>query len=575
MTIAPREVTQTSPDKELHPVNKCSNGNKLLNRQAIVPLAGAGLFAVLLSLWICFDHHIPNMDEAGTLLNGKSFCELFKHPRLWKPDWWHQCLTVNFFYPPFVYALSGLLRLVFGWGRAVDAISLLVFNIILSLSVYGLTRILTGSMAAAFAALLLINLYPSLNSLNHVHLLDYPLVSMVALALLSLVWWNKSATWSRSLLCGLALGFACLTKQIGGAFLALPVLSYLTWHIYRGMKSDTTNTCLQKTHKPSSLTRHPSFRLLVACGIASALFLPWLITNLRSIQQFAQYNLAHMPEQSFLQNAVHYLSAIPHIMSPLLLALFGLSLITPVTIHRQLMPISLSAVGGFILICLIGCTAPLDRYLTPALICTAVFTGAFLGKLLCSQYLGRRLTAFTFLIIAFMQFVSFNYSPYPINNRILSDISTSLGINLRSYESNRFQRAIPRPPGDWGHEWAIKQVEAIDKDNPVWLNILSDSAEINARTFELVARYLGSAVRPTTSRVWTIKGDQASFSEKTARYYQWYLLKEGDNGNIFENVNSANSDAQLKQFITQSGHYKFVASKLLPDGSHMKLYRMQ
>ena len=116
-------------------------------------------------------------------------------------------------------------------------------------------------------------------------------------------------------------------------------------------------------------------------------------------------------------------------------------------------------------------------------------------------------------------------------------------------------------------------IDKLDHGIPVWLNILPNVPQFNPHTFELLARHQGMAVRPTSSRTWTVMGDQVSFTPDTALYYQWYLIKTGAQGYQFKDKDSGTSYEDLKDFVRKSGHFTPITTQLLPDGSTLLLYR--
>lgn len=225
---------------------------------------------------------------------------------------------------------------------------------------------------------------------------------------------------------------------------------------------------------------------------------------------------------------------------------------------------------------------PSLRYVAPALVATAIYSGFGLAKIL--ERRAASVVAWGVLAAAFMQFVSFNFAPYPISQpSFVPRVSETLGVALveRFGLSERDQRGSvvrhshPRPAEDWGQEWALRTIDRLEGGKPVWLNILPDYVQLNGNTFELVARMIGSPVRPTTSRRWTVMGDRVNFDPRTAMYFQWYLLKSGGQGNLLRDEESKRNYASLIDFVKESGRFNLVATHPLPDGSTMFLYRQK
>ena len=167
-------------DQGVNADSKNVSGNSQWNRlgKFVLPVAVIA-FAALVPIWFSFEHRIPTIDESGHILNAFTYADLFKHPRLLRPEWWHQFLSVNSFYPPFAHMTNGLFKAIFGSSRAVDIAVLTLFNVALTLSVYGITMRLTRSISAAILSAVVINLYPELALLNRAFWLDFPLTAMV------------------------------------------------------------------------------------------------------------------------------------------------------------------------------------------------------------------------------------------------------------------------------------------------------------------------------------------------------------------------------------------------------------
>src|SRR5215471_1091940 len=153
------------------------------------------LFSGLLALWHCFDHTTPAPDDSSYILNSFQYADLLRHPKFWQLGWWHSMLTVTNLYPPMVMLTNGVLRILFGPGYWVDALSAVLFNCVLTATIYGTTRIISGNRISAVLAAVIVNLYPEMSAMTHCFLLDGPLISMVSCGLFALAWWRSSPQW--------------------------------------------------------------------------------------------------------------------------------------------------------------------------------------------------------------------------------------------------------------------------------------------------------------------------------------------------------------------------------------------
>lgn len=181
----------------------------------------------------------------------------------------------------------------------------------------------------------------------------------------------------------------------------------------------------------------------------------------------------------------------------------------------------------------------------------------------------------SFILLAGLQYISFFFSPYPLAAPPgLSQASNLLGMKLHSSTfAKDGQKDNPVPYRDWGYDWAIKNVERFNKGQPVYLNVLVNEPDLNAQTFDLETRERKLALKPTTSLIWTIVGDELKFSEETAMYYHWYLVKEGKLPR-FKGEDSKTNYSKLVAFIKDSGHFQYVDRMKAPDGDSLVLYRM-
>lgn len=526
-----------------------------------------GFFFALQLGWLMMDSQSPDMDESNHILSSIQISEYLRKPRPFKLDWWQQCITVNAFYPPAVYAFNGVIRSFLGTANWVNLASIGFFNLMLSLSVYGSTRLISNSKTAAILAIALVNLYPGVVTMNHTFLLDYPLISMVSVAIFCMLWWNQAPSWGRAAICGLLCGFACTTKQIAPAFIAGPGLYLFVSHTIQALKGN------QPKSRP--------LQLMVGLSGSLAMFAIWYLLSASAVQGLASHNVEHIGSRSlatyFSENLWFYLSGAPRVMSPLL---FGLFLVSVLAIkpeqHRKLIPVGLSAVIGLAMVCCIGWAMPLDRYQAPALIAVGIYTAIGLAALVASRNMLIKAGSIAVLALAVVQLISFEFCPYPISQPVvLTKLSEWLGVQVKGYRTV-YPKDNPGVAGqDWGQKWIIQTIESVDSKNGCWLNLQVNSSELNPHTLELYAKQMHSNVRPTSSRVWTVKGDKQTFDEKQALYYQWYLLKSAVLGNPFQDEKDRQSTEQLLKFVTTSGHFRMVADKKMPDGSTIALYRQK
>jgi len=519
--------------------------------------------ACLLAAWFTCSHRLPTIDEAGHILNSLTYRDLFRHPHLFNQNWWFQLFTVNRFYPPFVHAFGGALKAFLGTGRAVDVFALIVYNVVLTCSVFGAAKICSGRMRAAIFAAIIINCYPIIALLNRAFWLDLPLVAMISMALYAVLRYDSAKTWKNALFAGVCLGLAGMTKQIAVAYLALPTIYILGNQLIGGKKAQP------------HVSRTTVAQALSICLIAGAICAPWLLLNAGQAKNIADECSAHITKsQSYWANLAFYMVQLPTIMSPLLLAILPSAFLTvPRTALTKLVPVGLSVLGGLLSISAVAFLFPKPQYEAPILIASAIVSGIVLCRIADSSSRLLPAFAYAYLAAAVTQILAMEFAPYPVHYpAFLSKIPSSMKAEI-SEPRLGFVGLNPHNTQDWGQVWAIEQIDKIDSGKQVWLNILGNTPNLNVHTFELVARDLNSKVKPTTSRLYSIGGDTVHFSPEEALYYQWYLVPSENKYQGFANAESEQQFQRLKEFISDSDHFRAVASKVLPDGSSVTLYR--
>jgi hypothetical protein len=177
------------------------------------------------------------------------------------------------------------------------------------------------------------------------------------------------------------------------------------------------------------------------------------------------------------------------------------------------------------------------------------------------------------------------FTPYPLSRpAFLCNVPNWLGCTVQSCQnlfdlatSVGLTRINPGAEEDWGQQWVIKTIDKIEGRKPVALNIRSNTPRwniprFNVQQFQLIARESNSPVLASTSRLFTNVGDEEQFSERTALFWQWYLIWTADNDK-FKDEASRKADLQITDFVEHSGRFSLIATKLLPDGSRLFLYR--
>ena len=466
-------------------------------------------------------------------------------------------LTVNYCYPPTVHIFNGALKAILGNARWVDSLCLVFFSTILSFSTCATALLLLKNRAAAALTVCFINIYPCVALLSHIKLLDFPHLSLFTLAMFTLLNWQRQPTWSRAILCGIALGAACTTKQIASFFLFAPCLLALLQQLYA--------------------RRYDRALQLTAAGAIVVAFLAvWVVPNWHEISGYMHRNSGHLGSRTvstaFFPNLLGYANCAPGLTGYPLLALCLLCL-TQARV-RQLRSLALPAsasLAGIICMSALPFQLPEHRYIAPVLL----FPALLCAGQICRFYLEKKQILFavaSFLAVyGAVQFAVLNFSPYPLElPRPLRHALLNTNSDRRGPLEPGFN---PTAAGDlWGQQWVVRQCKTAAANQVCWLNMLPSTPELSVHTLCLVSRYEGSNVQPTTSRLWTPLGDKIEFDASSCKNFHFYLLKTGKQGLQFESNASAQNYARIERFVAQGPDYQLLSSKTIQDGSQLSLY---
>lgn len=517
------------------------------------------LFPALLTIWYSLDNSWPFWDAADHVRVEFQYCDLLRHARPWNAQWLKEFLTVNYCYPPSVHIFNGALKAIFGAGRWVDSLSLIIFSVVLSFSACATALLTLKSRKAAALTVTILQAFPGVALLSHLKLLDYPHLALYTCATASLLWWQRSPSWSRALLCGTALGIACTTKQIAAFFLFAPCLVVLIQQIY----SKRWDRALQ----------------LAVSGVMVVLFLAsWVIPNWEGINGYMHRNSGHLGDRTiwtaFLPNLSGYVNCAPGLAGyPLLiLSMMSLLVISKNQLRALALP-AIAAVVGIACMCALPFQLPEHRYIAPALLFVALLCSSHLCRFFSSaqKNYGVALPAALMFAAGLIQFAVMNYAPYPV-------ALPKTVIHTLLWTDNDRRGPLepgfnPTPPGDqWGQQWVVRESKKASGNQSCWLNMLPSTPELSVHTLALVSRYEGSKVQFTTSRLWTPTGDKIDFDGKSWLNFHFYLVKTGAQGLQFESPQSAQNYARIEKLLAEGIEYKLIATRTIADGSTLRLY---
>lgn len=219
--------------------------------------------------WLKVDTRPPFSDTAGHAIQTLRLASLSWREILVDGPFLEEILQIGP-YPPLFY-LTSLPFADYLWPT-VDAmlgVNMLYVGLLI-FSTYAIARRIAGEYAAVLAAFL-VSMYPVIFGLSRVYLLDVALTAMTTFAFFCLLWSESFRHSWRSLLLGVAIGLAMLTKWTFIAFFTGP----LAIALYTAL-------------------RYPAPRRLIniaVAGLTSLLVaLPWYLYNFASLQQFLHHN---------------------------------------------------------------------------------------------------------------------------------------------------------------------------------------------------------------------------------------------------------------------------------------------
>lgn len=222
-------------------------------------------------IWLNLNFRPPHWDMGRHLWNSlvyKSFFDNFFGGNF------SNILNIVFhysYYPPFLYCLTYPLYIFFGSGINSAVLVNAIFILILTFSVYGIGKYLYNRKIGLLSALLVFST-PMMISQFKEYQLDAPLAAIVAL---SLFFFFKTEEFSKRNWCvllGFSLGLGMLLKWTFVAFLAAPIIYFLTLKFIGLIKS-------KKSWFKFSVWKNE----FILFGVAFLVFGPWYVRNIKKL----------------------------------------------------------------------------------------------------------------------------------------------------------------------------------------------------------------------------------------------------------------------------------------------------
>jgi len=520
---------------------------------------GLAIVNCLLAIWAYYDHSLPVYDTACHILSGFSVCDLLKHAHPGSFDWWKSLMTVNPLYPPFVYLVYGVLKLLLGPQHWVDLLVHQIFACILYSSMYGLGRLIFKDHIIALLSGLIIFVYSTVFTLAHYDLLDLPGLAMVAFTLFCVACWQEKPSLRTSILLGSAFALASLTKNNCIAFLIPPLLYVFGFCLY----SRAWN----------------KLNVLILAGFTSlVILLPWLILAcplmIKTISESEYRNVEY--SSTFFDRLSCYLFHIPEIHSYFLSIIFVFALFICTKIfHRRMLFLWCSAVGGIFISAFFN-WPPLVRYVLPVTILSALYC-ALAFKLCWSSPIMRPLSILSIIVVSFA-FIENNFTPYPLPRiKLPEPVESFLGISCAREGKSIAAGGIsvyPSPANDLGTTWVLNTIKQNQENTQPNLTILPDTEEVSLSTYLYLIKQNGLNINATTLQYYVPAG--AKVSPDIALKTNWCLLSiQNIPSSLPRSLKEENSKTYdlCCNFIQSSKHFKLVGSLTLPSGSKLELYK--
>jgi 4-amino-4-deoxy-L-arabinose transferase-like glycosyltransferase len=400
-------------------------------------------FFSLFVVWLSLDKTVPLWDSAAHLTDSY----LIRDVLLEHIDPWNKIVTIfsiTSWYPPFFNWVHCFFLLLPIPCPIADRIPSALFYLIGIVSTYKLGRTLFEDAAVGTVAAAIFCTIPVLYAFAHSPgLLDTPLASMCILALWLIARWNSKPTVSNSLMMGLGIALAGLTKQTGAIYLA-PAVSIIVFK--------------------TAFSRDRSKLIQLACGLALGIaiyfawFLPNLIGILKNLGSFqSSFSYRGGGFSLWVANLQFYfLDKLPKCISlplaiVLVLSLFNLSA------QRKLW-IPASTIIALLIICVLRWETSTFQYALPIIGYVCLSSAALLVALWRSGRLLLKLFDLAVGLYLLALYLVLNFTPYPLprnpNAPLLGIYYVALGcICPGTFPASPWPE--DKPPG---YDWLINQL---------------------------------------------------------------------------------------------------------------------
>jgi 4-amino-4-deoxy-L-arabinose transferase-like glycosyltransferase len=439
------------------------------------------------------------------------------------------------YYPPFYHSVVAVFFGVFGRSVDVAQAANLPAIFLLLIATYGIGRTLLSRTSAAAAAVLA-NFYPLMLWLSRETLIDYWLVSIVALSMWLLMT-RKFDDWRWSLVIGIVCALGMLTKWTFAFFIALPFL----WFARRNLKNAA-----------------------ISAGAAAVIIMYWYVPQLPALSQFLKINNAGGvgegdPARLSLQAIVFYVRALEgyQVFLPLFVAFVAGAIILCRRFNPAWMPVVLWLIGGWLALMLFQNKDP--RYSVPLLPAVALITANVFER-------KPILIAVLLPFLAFQHYlVSFGIRQLPEKVVLMEGAKGPLSYDWNLYTQSYFDLWGRPAQEDWKIQHVLDQVASPDR-SIVRLGIAPNIPRFDPVAFEF---YIALQNRPVTiNRLW-------HFDENQMANNDFILVsEEANSASAFAAVLSPDLRQTTQHILGRPDSFRMLERFALPNGTMIRLYKV-
>lgn len=464
------------------------------------------------------------------------------------------------------HLLFAVSQLAFGPSKYADAAVNLIYWLILFASVYGGAIKIGVGRFAAFFAIVFIAVCPLVVVLSRQPLLDFGNLALLSAAFYCMMGTTRHSTWREIVLLALILAIAGTAKQTSFLWLA----GFFVWRLIA--------LVFRKQFDANNFGK----LFIMGLPLAGALLL-WLLPNSDSLISWKNYYYPQAAKGNtfIITLAEHlwsYATFWPAIISPLLLLLvvagFGYLVWAARQRLKPLYELAFASALGLVTLSALSVNRPEPRYEIPIVYLLALVVAmSYQAAVDKDDRLGKAFIAIAKLVtcLAIVQYFVFSFVPYPIpgSPAIAKFIEAVIGRG----EAEPLDPAGYPTRGDdaWGIDWLASSIKKAGL--PLnRLNILSSTREVSVHGLEVAALRRKLTLEVSTFRRFTLHGDVFEYNDDQIPYYNWYLLKTGEQGFALADKKSIDAYNELENTIRTSGNFRLVGSRSLPDKSRYDLY---